>query len=206
MQAISHRGLWRSRAERNTLRAFEQSFAAGFAAEVDVRDLDGELVVSHDPPRRGALTFETVVAAHREAGSPGTLAVNVKADGLGQALLEILEGTPRWFAFDMSVPDAVQYARSGVPFFARQSEHEVVPSLLGQARGVWIDCFESDWIDESTIQDHVTAGRLVCLVSPELHGRPHEHEWTRWSSWPVMALTAVHVCTDLPHELNEVWA
>ncbi len=56
MQVISHRGYWKSAAEKNTTTAFARSFALGYGTETDVRDLNGELVISHDMPTQPAMT------------------------------------------------------------------------------------------------------------------------------------------------------
>ncbi|SQK72416.1 Uncharacterised protein [Tatumella ptyseos] len=37
MQILSHRGLWTTAEEKNSLQAFCQSFSAGFGTETDVR-------------------------------------------------------------------------------------------------------------------------------------------------------------------------
>ena len=61
MTSLAHRGLWAEADERNTLAAFRDAFAHGWGVELDVRDLDGALVISHDPPAAGALPFGAVV-------------------------------------------------------------------------------------------------------------------------------------------------
>jgi hypothetical protein len=198
MEVISHRGLWKVQTERNSLSAFARSFAMGFGAEIDVRDLDGDLVVSHDPPCSGALLLSDVLDAHHSAGSPGTLAVNIKADGLSDRLASVLASTQRWFAFDMSVPDMLSFRSAGLPFYTRRSEYEEVPTLLSDAGGVWMDCFMGDWWDERDVAEYLEAGKAVCLVSPELHGRPNEAAWLTWSGWDVRTHPHLGVCTDHP--------
>src|ERR1700744_6344591 len=128
---LAHRGHWLDPAERNVLAAFERAFRNGYGVELDVRDLDGELVVSHDPPGRDALPLNALVAAYRAHGCAGCLAVNIKADGLEALVADALRDVPasRWFAFDMSVPDMLLYARAGLPFFTRHSDVEPVPAL-----------------------------------------------------------------------------
>jgi glycerophosphoryl diester phosphodiesterase len=49
---LAHRGYWLEPGEKNSLSAFRRAFEGGFGIETDIRDLDGELVVSHDPPTR----------------------------------------------------------------------------------------------------------------------------------------------------------
>src|SRR6478735_1621484 len=135
MTLLAHRGLWVVASQRNTLEAFRDAFANGFGIEIDVRDLAGELVVSHDPPAAGALGFDAVLDDYLAHGTPGLLAVNVKADGLHAMLTEALARVPaeRWFAFDMSVPDTRGYAQSSLPFYTRHSDLEADPSLYDAA-------------------------------------------------------------------------
>src|SRR5690349_20512523 len=90
MMILAHRGWWLAPHERNTLGAFEKAFAAGHGVELDVRDLNGELVISHDPATTGALSFARVLECYAANGAPGRLAINIKADGLCPALLPML--------------------------------------------------------------------------------------------------------------------
>jgi hypothetical protein len=206
--SLAHRGLWAEADERNTLAAFRAAFAHGWGVELDVRDLDGALVISHDPPAAGALQFGPVVDAFREAGCPGQLAINVKADGLEAMIAGTLRDVDpaRWFAFDMSVPDALRYARAGLPYFSRHSDVEPEPALYEDSCGVWLDDFAGGFVSEARIAAHVEAGKHVAVVSPELHGRDHVSAWDQWRRWPVWASPLVHLCTDHPTQAEEVFA
>lgn len=205
---LAHRGLWSAPGERNTLSALRGAFANGWGVELDVRDLDGVLVVSHDPPRRGALRFDAVVAAWQEGGCPGELAINIKADGLAGAVAKALLDTDpaRWFVFDMSIPDAMQYVRAEIATYTRHSDVEPEPALYGAATGVWLDDFAGGFVDEDRIAAHVAAGKRVAVVSPELHGRNHRAAWREWSAWDVWTAPGVTLCTDHPTEAQEVFA
>ena len=206
--ALAHRGYWLTPTERNTLAAFRRAFDHGFGAEIDVRDLDGELVVSHDPPRRGQLTLAEVVRVLQDSGTGGILAVNIKADGLQEALAEALADLDpaRWFSFDMSVPDTLGYLRLGLPAFTRHSDVEPHPVLLDTADGVWLDDFSGHWLSETVIEDHLAEGRSVAVVSPELHGRDHRAAWNDWRTWDVWTRPGVSLCTDHPLDAQEAFA
>lgn len=208
MPSLAHRGLWTLPAERNSLAAIRDAFAHGWGVETDVRDLDGSLVISHDPPGQSALPFEAVVDAYHAHGCPGALAVNVKADGLAEMLAHALRDVERdrWFAFDMSVPDMRHYAREGLPFFTRHSDLESAPALYEQADGVWLDDFDGGFIARERIAEHLAAGKRVAVVSPELHGRERERIWQQWSAWPVWGSPEVFLCTDHPTSAQEVFA
>ena len=201
MIVLAHRGWWRTPDERNSKTAILRAFEAGFGVETDVRDCDGELVLAHDPPLKGACPpFEWVIESFAKAGQPGQLAINVKADGLQARLAASLErhAVTRAFVFDMAVPDARGYLSSGISTFTRHSEMEPEPPFYDRAAGVWMDCFEGDWIGEGEIRRHLLAGKQVAVVSPELHGRAPEAAWARWSSF---AGSRVAICTDLPGAL-----
>ncbi len=197
MIILAHRGWWSDPAEKNTAAAFERALAAGFGLETDIRDHDGEVVIAHDPPRGGKhLRLEELLALYQAAGQPGALALNVKADGLQSSVARALKqsGVANAFVFDMAVPDALGYSALGVSVFTRHSEVEPVPAFLDRAAGVWVDCFECDWITKEVIESHLGGGRLVALVSPELHRREHETAWLHWRG----ADPSVMICTDFP--------
>lgn len=63
MLFLSHRGRWLEPSEKNTEAAFVRWFAQGFGTETDVRDLDGQVVISHDPPRSGAMPLARFLGA-----------------------------------------------------------------------------------------------------------------------------------------------
>ncbi len=202
MLILSHRGYWLTPQEKNTPRAFARSFHLGFGTELDLRDLAGRLVVSHDPPGANALPAEVLFGIHDGIDPQLPLALNIKADGVQQLLLPIVgDGTLRnVFLFDMSVPDAVQWLRTPLPVFTRHSDVEREPAFYDQAAGVWLDGFRSDWWDASVIARHVDAGKKVCIVSPELHGREHRKVWERLAAGGFGAESRVMLCTDHPVE------
>jgi hypothetical protein len=209
MLILAHRGLWSQPAERNSLSALTSALAEGFGVETDVRDLGGELVVSHDPPLAGAMPLAAFLDAYARIPAAGLLALNIKADGLQLALAQALDsrriGPDRYFVFDMAVPDALGYLRRGMPSFTRQSEIEPVPAFIDRADGIWLDCFEKDWINGPDILGHCGAGRRVALVSPELHGRDRQAAWGEWrGAYRELQRRGlggrIMICTDHPRE------
>jgi len=204
LQILAHRGNWKIPAEKNSLAALTLALRQGFGLETDVRDLAGELVVSHDPPLPGALPLRTLCEEYRACNANGTLALNIKADGLAQPLRLMLAeyGIQNYFVFDMSVPDMLAYARDEMPFFTRVSELETVPVLLERASGIWLDAFHSDWYDSAPIRDYLAAGKQVCVVSPELHRRPKDDVW-RMLRMAGDSDGQLLCCTDFPEQLRE---
>ena len=202
MIVLSHRGHWLAAEEKNEWVAFERTIADGFGTETDVRDHDGRLVISHDPAPASARAWSDLVDLFAGQGLP--LAVNVKADGLSALLAEAFAGREiDWFAFDMSGPETVRYARAGLPYFTRHSDVEPEPVLYDQARGVWLDAFnDHGWMTVDVIRRHLDAGKRVCLVSPDLHGRPEEAFWGTISDL-ARETDALMLCTDLPLKARE---
>lgn len=209
MRILSHRGFWLSPDEKNSPEAFARSFASGFGTETDIRDLDGALVIAHDPPRRGALDAGAFLAGHAAQDPALPLALNVKADGLQGLLAPLLRryAPADAFVFDMSVPDMLMWLRTGVPVFTRLSDVEPEPLLAERCAGIWLDAFHSDWWEAGTVARQIDAGRRVCIVSPELHRREHRPVWERLArASDLVSSDAVMLCTDFPHEAREYFA
>lgn len=208
MRVASHRGYWKTPAEKNTILAFERSFGMGFGTETDLRDLAGALVVSHDPPPTGALPAEELFRIHAMHDPKLPLALNIKADGLQRWVAELLQRyeVRDAFVFDMSIPDTLQWLRAGVPFFTRHSDVEETPLLYAEAAGVWLDAFTSDWWEAEVVERHLEANKRVWIVSPELHRREHRRVWERLAAADFGDRgDDVVLCTDLPEEAVEVF-
>lgn len=205
IKVLSHRGYWLDAREKNTVVAFERSVDLGFGTETDVRDLAGRLVISHDPAGEEALSVDEVL--DRFAGLGLTLAINVKADGLAETLKKKMSvaGVP-WFAFDMSGPELVRYVKAGLPCFTRHSDVERLPICYDNAIGVWLDSFGPEWYDAEVIQRHLQAGKDVCVVSSELHGRDHTALWAMLKDVDFASCSKLYICTDLPEAARAYFA
>jgi hypothetical protein len=197
---LSHRGLWREAADRNTERAFLDSFSRGFGTETDVRDASGLLVISHDVPSGGEIPLVRFLELFQGRDLP--LAINIKSDGLADMVSRAMAcaGLSNWFVFDMSVPDARAHIRAGNPWFARMSEVEASPPWMESAAGVWLDSFGEEWYDTDLIGNLAASGKQVCLVSSELHGRDPSPLWNRLLA--VADTPGLMLCTDNPEKAN----
>jgi glycerophosphoryl diester phosphodiesterase len=207
MKILSHRGYWKSEDEKNTKIAFERSFQLGFGTETDIRDLNGELVISHDPPTIDCqyLTVANFFKIYKIWGDGLQLALNIKSDGLQKKLMQLIIdfNITNYFVFDMSIPDTIGFIKNNTKFFTRQSEYEIDPAFYTQADGVWLDEFNGHWIDDEVIQKHIKNGKKVCIVSPELHKRAYNNEWDNYKN--IFLKDSEHkisICTDLPEKAN----
>lgn len=206
MLILSHRGYWRAAAEKNTPAAFARSFHLGFGTETDLRDLAGQLVVAHDPAPAGALPAEVLFGVYHGVGADLPLALNVKADGLHKLLPPLLErfAVTNYFVFDMSVPDALGWLKIGAPTFTRHSDVEPHPPYYARAAGVWLDGFAGDWWTPDTVRTHLDAGKRVCVVSPDLHGRDPRAAWDALAASDVRTHPDLMLCTDRPEDAKAV--
>ncbi len=203
MPIISHRGYWKTAEEKNTTLAFERSFSMGFGTETDIRDYKGELVISHDIANESAISFRQFLDIYSQYDKNLCLALNIKADGLQAKIKEALEECQitNYFVFDMSVPDSLGYLKHNLNTFTRQSEYEQSPSFYEKSHGVWLDCFEGDWIDSDIITKHLSNHKMVCVVSPDLHKREYYPTWEKYK--PICKENNFLLCTDYPEEAKK---
>ena len=156
VEIIAHRGFWLKTEEKNTLVAFHRALENGFGIETDIRDFNGDLVVSHDIPNTSCQPLPDLFDLYNKAHGKYPLALNIKADGLSLLLKKQLSifNIANYFVFDMSVPETLAYIRLGLAVFTRQSEYELTPSLYQKSEGLWLDEFNSSWINLEIIKEH----------------------------------------------------
>lgn len=209
MKVLAHRGFWKTADEKNSLCALERAFSAGFGIETDIRDYKGRLVISHNIADESSFALENVFDSYCSHGCPGTLALNVKADGIQDKLQALLDkyDIRDYFMFDMSIPEQVVYRDRGFTFFTRISDIETSPVQYEDASGIWMDGFyNTDWIDEKSIAAHLKNGKKVCLVSPELHGKPYDRLWNIIKTNGLHPDENLLLCTDVPDEAVKYFA
>lgn len=207
MKIISHRGYWKTSEEKNTETAFRRSFQLGFGTETDVRDLNGELVISHDMPKieEEPLSFEKFLEIYNQYNSKELLALNIKSDGLQKKISIAIKkySINNYYLFDMSIPDTILTMKSKLNFLTRQSDIELNPVLVAEAKGIWMDEFEKEWITSDSISKIIENKRMAFIVSAELHGRENKHQWEKIYNIKILKSECVVLCTDNPEKANE---
>ncbi len=195
MKLISHR--------RNTIAQLRET-PRHLGVEVDIRSIGSRLVIHHDAFVDGE-SFDDWLAHYEH----GTLILNVKEEGLEQALVARMAdaGIADWFFLDQSFPFLIRSARAGERRCAvRVSEYESVETALtlaGKIDWCWVDCFTRFPLDGAQARRLQAAGLKLCLVSPELQGRDAEaeiHALRRLLDGEGIAAEAV--CTKRP----ELWS
>lgn len=210
MDLVAHRGYWKEKSQQNTLSSLELAIDKGYGIETDLRDFDGKVVISHDPPAPNIshrIYFEDLLRYYVQKKSSVTLALNVKTDGISLWIKDLLSkyNIKNYFIFDCSVPELLRYQRAELSYYSRESDIESVPSLYNKAKGIWLDQFGSLWFKEKDIRKHLENGKLVCVVSSDLHGRDYRECWNMLKglkdSYAQLAL-----CTDFPDEAKEFFS
>ena len=201
MRILSHRGYWKNTAEKNHLNSFKRSFSLGFGTETDIRDYQGDLVISHDIANKHCISVKQLFETYLDYDDSLPLALNIKSDGLQEKLKSLLSeyNISNYFVFDMSVPDALQYLNHDIMAFTRESEYEKFPSFYDQSIGIWLDEFESHWINKEVIETHIKNNKTICIVSPELHKREYNQAWADYKKIEQsLGINNIMICTDYP--------
>lgn len=227
---IEHRTGWcedistfENKTLQNTKQGFENSFSRGNGVETDIRDIKGELIISHDMPSGDEISFEDMLKLYNKHNCKGILALNVKCDGMQRKIKELLakHAVENYFMFDMSIPDSLGYLAMGITSFVRDSEHEVNPKLstpiiYERSQGVWLDQFEKGnptRVNSEMLKSYINDNKSISIVSPELHpwGRTQEELYKK--AWSVYKnaflqmnedeLSRISICTDFPAQATK---
>ena len=158
----------------NTLAELQRTpFEMG--VELDLRDVGDELVLQHDPFSTGE-SFESYLAHYRH----GTMILNIKSERIEWKVLELIQKykIPNYFFLDSSFPMIVQLNQKGELNTAiRFSEYEgmdTIAAMAGKASWIWIDSFAALSLTGDQSRQMKEWGYKLCLVSPDLQGRPEE--------------------------------
>jgi glycerophosphoryl diester phosphodiesterase len=202
----------------NSLEACARALELGFGLETDLRrDATGAFYISHDThPRTPANSLEAYTELFRKYPA-AELAINVKELGYEAALIELMKSGrlgARSFYFDFELlepktPGAAQKKLKSLPGGAavraasRLSDRNepLTQCLAIPAEVVWGDEFDKLWLTESEAKQVRAAGRLLYMISPEIHGfdiATMRRRWQDFKDWGVDG-----VCTDFALDAKE---
>ena len=147
-----------------------------FGAEIDLRDSGHDVVLAHDPFQSGELFSDWLKQYHLK----GPLILNIKSERIEWKILEELQkaGIQNYFFLDSSFPMIIALNRENESRIAlRFSEMEGLDTLrnmAGHCEWVWVDCFTKMPLHPSIYSELKNLGYKICLVSPDLQGRPED--------------------------------
>jgi hypothetical protein len=165
-----------------------------YGAEIDVRDHNGTIVLSHDYPDNNS---ENLVDFLKYFPKNRLLAINVKSCGIEMNVNNILkQNHNNYFLFDFSLPYLLKSIHVNIPCALRLSEYE--KELLEGPKWIWIDSFHSIWYDDKYIKLIKNKGYQTVLVSPELHGRSNQLDYEK-IKFLISKNLVDAICTDVPN-------
>ncbi len=158
----------------NTLNELK-SISPNYGVELDLRDYQKDLILSHDPFVGGEL-----FADYAKHYNHGTMILNIKSERIEWEVLKILKQNQisDYFFLDSSFPMIYQLSENGETNIAiRFSEFEkadTVFAMQNRVKWIWVDCFTKIPIDKILFDEFKDAGFKLCFVSPELQGRQED--------------------------------
>ena len=208
---MAHRGNFLKESDKNSLKALGLALNEGFGIETDLRDLNGRIVISHDPPHEISrpISFDKLLEKIASSSKSGRIGLNIKSDGLSAMIESKIKSiginANRFFVFDMSIPDTLNYLKRTIPVYSRISDYEPIPPFQSKATGVWIDNFNGSFEQVEIARNLISQGVRVSIVSPELHGRNHKSLWDKILDSKVYLSPLFELCTDFPVEAKKLF-
>ncbi len=202
MHFLAHRGntLKPEPEKENLPHTLKDALDKGFGIETDIRDFNGELVISHELPKASSPKLSEFLRIIPKLKMGQAIAFNIKSDGQHKLLKSMLDDYPALkniFFFDMSVPTLYLFSKF-LPkenLATRVSDIEPEPNLYDSVQWVWIDCFTRDFDEWGKAKKYLLGGKKLAFISPELHKRPHTPFWRELKeNFP--RDEGVYLCTD----------
>lgn len=152
-----------------------------WGVEIDLRSnikAPNQILLSHNPWTEGP-DFRDWLTEYCLRKIKGPLILNTKEDGLEEQAVKLLHqfGVQDYFFLDTAIPTLVKWTtvHHKAHFAVRLSSFEPIElchRFSGLVDWVWVDCFNGIPLDPNLFEA-LTQFRL-CLVSPELQGKPLE--------------------------------
>ena len=160
--------------------------------EIDVRDYNNELVLSHDYPNQQSVKLDEFL---QKISKEQLLAINIKSSEIENELKSVLDnnGINNYFTFDWAIPSLVKALDNHITCAFRLSEYE--KEIFPNCKWVWVDFFNNIWYDSDFLISLKKSGLKVAIVSPELHNKKSEINKVK----DIIDIVEVDaICTDLP--------
>ncbi len=145
------------------------------------------------------------------------VALNIKELGQEEPLLDLLNAfsiLEQVFLFDFELLEKIPgqtaaYVRSlnpNIKLAARVSDrHRESPSQaisISCASIIWLDEFDSLWVNEEVVRQMKLSGKTIYAISPEIHGFSRTKTEARWLDFQKWGVDGI--CTDYPMDAREI--
>ena len=145
-----------------------------YGVEVDIHAYGEKLIVNHSSFEDGpGLSDWLSICGDR------LVILNIKEEGIESRVrdMALKFGVKDFMLLDLSFPALIKMSSKGESRIAiRVSEYESVENALlleSKIDWVWLDCFNGFPLTGEEFQRLRNSNLKICLVSPELHGPPH---------------------------------
>lgn len=170
--------------------------------EVDLKNQNGEIVLSHDPIQINKKYVK--LKKLFEKNNSGFYALNIKEDGLSHLLKELIitYNVKNYMCFDLSTPEEYQYKKLGLKVFKRFGDLDPDYTTQNNYPGTLFDVFKNQnqlqYIKKLKKYNFPTT---ALVISPELHRNPYLRTWKLYAQ--NLPLTNFYLCTDYPQEARD---
>jgi hypothetical protein len=199
MKIICHRGYWKKKSEQNQLEACLKAASLFDGLEIDLKNKDGEIVLSHDPLSKKQ-TYTNLEEILKK--SPDTFfAFNIKEDGLSHSLKKLITKykITKYTCFDLSRPEFLKYQDSKLKVYHRFGDQDLLPPP-SKCEGIVLDVFKQKNFNRVLNKLKLSPTIPLFIISPELHGENHTNVWKTLRLFENSHKIPLYLCTDLFHE------
>lgn len=152
-----------------------QNIPYEYGIEVDLRDFNDKISLSHDPFIQGE-DFDKFMSFFNHA----FIILNIKSERIEYEVIKVLNkyDVTQYFFLDSSLPMIIKMTNNKEHNFAvRFSEYESIDSVMklkDRVKWVWVDCFTKNPLNFEIFNMLKNSGFKICIVSPELQNREHD--------------------------------
>jgi hypothetical protein len=201
MKIICHRGLWKKKVQQNGKHACVMGQKIFDGIEIDLKNYAGDIVLSHDPIKKGQ-TLTRLEDLFKES-SLSFYALNIKEDGLGPQLKKLIikYKIKNYMCFDLSRPEWVTYRSLNLQSFDRFGDQDPLPPIIDQ--GLVVDIFnQRSYTKVFTHLAGLTNQVDLFVISPELHGHDPILFWKKLKKLSLHWKGTLYLCTDHPQDAD----
>ena len=144
-----------------------------YGIEIDVRDFNKDLILSHDPFKNG-----TKLDRFLKHYNHSTLIINIKSEYIESKVVRLLKKyqIKKYFFLDSTYPSIInQYKKKKFKFSIRVSDYESIENIYNfknKIKFIWFELFEKIYLNNKHL-DFIKKNKIkICIVSPELHNKP----------------------------------
>ena len=200
MNIICHRGYWKKKKEQNHLKACLEGLEHFQGIEIDLKNKNGKIVLSHDPLEKGQNYIKLEDCFSKHPG--GFYALNIKEDGLSDELAKLIQKykIKNYMCFDLSTPESIQYKNKKLIVYDRMGDQD--PQMNYKTGGIVVDIFSLKNMNQIFKQIETIKKKHLFFISPELHQLSHRPFWNRLKAIEARNANNFSLCTDYPEEAN----